>query len=161
MVMYQIVLVEGKQMVINTSSKQVTKTCLWCPTEFTVKRKRVALCPDCRKLRHQEEHNKLRREYAEKRANLLNTVLPDVPVELHSTARAYATQVIQELYSNPIVGSQAREPQPDGTKSRRGSDDGCSTWYKDLAGQLETSARAAEQDDWWIDHPESDVFYDL
>lgn len=141
--------------------EQHTKTCLWCTAEFTIKRKRVALCPDCRKKRHQEERNKLRRSYAEKRANLLNEILPDVPAELHSAARQHATEIINELYSNPLEGPLAKSPQPDGTKSRRGSNDGCSTWYKDLAGQLEMSARAAEQDDWWLTHPESDVFYDL
>jgi hypothetical protein len=149
------------KMVIDINEKKLKKTCLWCSKNFEIKRKRVALCPDCRKKRHQEEHNNLRREYAERRANLLNEVLPDVPVELHSVARAHATQIINDLYSDPTKGSLAKVAQADGTKSRRGSDDGCSTWFQDLAAKLEIRAKAAEQDDWWLDHPESDVFFDL
>jgi hypothetical protein len=149
----------SKKLAKSTCLRPKTKNCLWCHNQYTIKRKQTALCQQCRTIRHNQQKARLYQQRSEYRSHILNNVLPDIPVNLHPLTRYYATELVNRLFS--ADGKPIQDKQPDGTKSRRGSTDGRSTYFRDLAGQLDYLADQAAEDEWWSAHPATDVFFDL
>jgi hypothetical protein len=144
------------------------KNCFKCSAEFEYKRASTALCADCREDLHQVRRNFARRQRAEQIRDLLNRVLPDIPESLHQTARALAPKILDGRHDVRSVDDKdliqsgslyCPDIQPSGTKTARGSDDGRSTYFADLAGELDTLESESAKDSWWTENSPSDVFF--
>lgn len=144
------------------------KNCFKCGTGFEHQRVSTALCPSCRDDLHQVRRNVARRQRAEQIRDLLNRVLPDVPVELHQRARELAPKIldgrsgIRSVDDSDLIQSGSLycpDIQPAGSKTVRGADDGRSTYFADLAGELDTLESESSADPWWNTRSPSDVFF--
>ena len=136
-----------------------SKKCLWCPVRFQIKRKRVALCPGCRIKRNRLQQRKRDRERSEERSTILNNVLPMLELQLHPLARVLVDNYLEQRSDETCLPLQMRSAP--GTKTASGADEGRSTYYADLAAELDELSAEAANHPWWTDNPAENVFFML
>lgn len=127
----------------------MTVPCIACGTPFERKKRGPIAhhCPDCRQARNRN----LTRERMQEMRTAYYEVCSRLPEEVALTASLDSEEMAYVLgWGKKAV---VADMQPAGTKTPRGSEDGTSTWFTDLAGELETRARIAANDPWWAAHP--------
>ena len=137
----------------------MTKRCLWCREEFEIKRKRVALCPECRIERKREYDRQYQEERERDRQVLLNRILDKVPAELHSRAYELVDEYL-DLREKGFEQFAPVQPMP-GQKTAYGPDEGRSSFFADLRIDLDRLCQEAATHPWWDEHPPEDVFFGL
>jgi hypothetical protein len=127
--------------------KKVVAPCARCGEEY--ERQGGYFCPSCRDARKRE----VDRARKEQRRNELWDAVQRVRYDVPKTVAVEWDKVIAEIAPEPedpvplVV-----DRQPVGWKSPRGSDDGRSTQYKDLANYLDWLEGEISRHPWWSEN---------
>lgn len=119
--------------------------CFRCDEPFIQHRRSPShYCKPCRIIRHRESTRNRQREVREQ----AEAIVSRLPQEVSLDYVLYMASVAQN-----DGGSLSRDRQPEGTKSPRGSDDGRSTYFSDLAEELDIKCRESAVHSWWDENP--------
>lgn len=127
-----------------SGSKLTTKTrrCVTCKTEFVLPRagKSPHLCPACR-IKERAVYDAKR--YQELKEGVWQRIAD--PAEVALTFDQFAEAVIKDERRLPI----SQDRQPVGYLTPAGSDEGRSTFFKDLAADLDYACKQVAKHEWW------------
>ena len=119
--------------------------CYECGKTFTQHRRSPShYCKPCRVLRHRES---TKNRYHQVR-HQAEEIVSRLPEEVSVSYEVYAIAL-----SMVDGAAMTRDRQPTGTKSPRGADDGRSTFFTDLAGELDRKCAEAAEHAWWNENP--------
>lgn len=120
--------------------------CLRCETSFEQYRRSPShFCRPCRVIRNREAQRTRSHRSAEQLAELRTRLPAEVSVHLEVYGHALG------LHGQALPAVSDRMPV--GTKSPAGPDEGRSTYFAELAGELDTLGREAAGDPWWDENP--------
>ncbi len=125
-----------------------TIPCLRCETPFERKRRGpvVHYCRPCRVERKREYDRAYRRQQDQVIEDLQARLPDEMTVHLDELRGVLG---LCEAETLPL----AHDRMPAGSKSPVGSDEGRSTYFTDLAGELDTLSREAASHPWWSTEP--------
>lgn len=124
--------------------------CLWCGAAFTRSRRWAYFCESCRVKRNrvkQETRDAARRDRLRDAAE---GIAPTLEPDLVPTLQQYVEEL--DLSEGEDLGLSP-DRMPEGANTPYGPDEGRSTFFKDLSGELETLHKEASKADWWDDNP--------
>jgi|SRR5690606_12020812 len=128
--------------------KKVVAPCARCGEEY--ERKGGYFCPSCRDARKRETDRRTKEKRRQEIREAIERVRDVIPTGMVVDWDLFA----DELASDPDDQVPAVvDRQPVGWKSPRGSEDGRSTFFKDLAGELDWLERQANEHPWWAENP--------
>lgn len=125
---------------------QRTMTCLECKMTFIVGRKPAHHCPACRK----DQWNDYQ---ADRRRQIKEGVWPALHARLPEEISIEVSGMIDDFLRNERVLPTVMDRQPTGYMSPAGSDEGRSTFFKDLAADLDYACKQVAKDTWWVENP--------
>ena len=124
----------------------LTMTCLDCGKPFTVGRKRTHKCDDCR--------NKDWNSYqADRRKQIREGVWPALHSRLPEEVSVNLATFVDEFVAAERFQPAVVDRQPSGYLTPAGSDEGRSTFFKDLAADLDYACKQVAKHTWWIENP--------
>lgn len=120
-------------------------TCLECKKPFTSGRKKTHICPACRNVQWNEYQTDRRRQIKEGVWPALHARLPD---EVSLTVEG----MVDEFLKHERVLATVMDRQPSGYTTPAGSDEGRSTFFKDLAADLDYMGKQVAKHEWWSEN---------
>jgi hypothetical protein len=124
--------------------------CLRCDRPYKP-RKSEHFCPDCSAAIKREKDRQTRKE----RATRAKEAIEFSP---YATAD-WAVNLTDERLEDIGLALETGEPalvldkMPDGANTAAGPNEGRSTFFRDLAGELDTLCAVASNDSWWTENP--------
>lgn len=125
--------------------------CLRCAELYEPRRASEHFCEDCSKARKREQDRERKRE----RYEVGKTALSGIRGRLAE----WAADLTHEHYEEIGLALENGDPSlvldkmPDGANSPAGPEEGRSTFFKDLAGELDELGRVAAAHPWWVENP--------
>lgn len=127
-----------------------TVECIWCGNKFERSRRWGYFCETCRIKRNREKARQISAQRYAEFSESVSALRTSLGEEYIPKIDEYMATL--ELGEGEEVGL-VHDRMPDGANSPYGPDEGRSTFFKDLAADLDYACKQTAKHEWWSENP--------